>query len=63
MGLDTFAFQCLLYLIVNGVYLPFALAVTNDEITGKTANLTYIKQYNVDSLLLAGSDYCFTRYL
>ena len=63
MGLDALFFQCLFYLFMNGVYLPFALTTANDEITGEAANLTYIKQYNVDSLLLTGSDHCFTRYL
>jgi hypothetical protein len=44
----------LLYLIVNSTYLPLAFATAYDEITGEAANLTDIKQDDIDGLLVTG---------
>jgi hypothetical protein len=60
---DTFLFQRLLYFIVDSTYLPFALTTADNEVTGKTANLTDIEQDDIGSLFLAGSSNCFSRYI
>jgi hypothetical protein len=60
---DVFLLQCLLYLIMDGAYLPLTLTTADNKVTGEAANLTHIKQCDIGGLLFAGSGNCFSRYV
>jgi len=47
VGQDALFLQCLLYLIMNGTYLPLALTTANNEVTGEAANLVDVQQDDI----------------